>query len=73
MRPDLTRLADELRETCIDTFLTAYEDAGISGLCAEGRVEYAVGALRQLDVERILRTHLSVDKDEVPPAVQPER
>jgi hypothetical protein len=36
--------------------LTAYEDAGLSGLCAEGRWEYTIGVLRQLDLEPLLRS-----------------
>jgi hypothetical protein len=66
MRTDLTRLADELRAACVRTVLSAYEDAGISGLCAEGRIEYAVDALRQVDLERILRAHLFEDMGEPP-------
>ena len=41
------------------TMLHAYEDAGMSGLCAEGRFELALDALREMDLrsvtERALR------------------
>ncbi|MGZ3722336.1 MAG: acetyltransferase [Bdellovibrionales bacterium] len=33
---------------------TAYEDAGISGLCDEGRFEAALGALNSAAIEKIL-------------------
>jgi hypothetical protein len=36
---DLKDLAKRIRETCIEAALQAYEDAGIQGLCAEGRWE----------------------------------
>jgi hypothetical protein len=32
----------------------AYEDAGVQGLCAEGRWEAAVSAMRSLDLAPIL-------------------
>lgn len=72
MPTDLSQLASELRAACVETLLSAYEDAGISGLCAEGRIEYAADALRGLDVERILRAHLSEEEDELPASVRRE-
>jgi hypothetical protein len=47
-------LAERVRAACVRAALDAYEDAGVSGLCAEGRWEYAVGRLRQLDLEPLL-------------------
>lgn len=46
-------LMDAVRRACIEAALAAYEDAGISGLCAEGRWEAAVGAIQSLDLERV--------------------
>jgi hypothetical protein len=43
-------LAETLRAACLDAALRAYEDAGIRGLCAEGRWEAAVAAIRHLDL-----------------------
>lgn len=43
-------LADQVREACIQEAIRAYEDAGISGLCHEGRFEAAVSAMRMLDL-----------------------
>jgi hypothetical protein len=48
-------LAKRIREAYLDAILHAYEDAGIQGLCAEGRWELAVGALRTLDLTPLLR------------------
>ena len=48
------QLAERVRAACVHAVLTAYEDAGLSGLCAEGRWEYTVGVLRQLDLEPLL-------------------
>ena len=50
------RLAEAVRAVCIKAALEAYEDGGILGLCAEGRWEYAISAMRQLDVAAVLRT-----------------
>lgn len=48
-------LAKHIREACLEAIIQAYEDAGIQGLCAEGRWEMAVGALRTLDLTPLLR------------------
>ena len=47
---DLEDLAKRVRDACLEAVLEAYEDAGVQGLCAEGRWEVSVGALRTLDV-----------------------
>jgi hypothetical protein len=52
---ELEHLAKRIRETCVEAALQAYEDAGIQGLCAEGRWEAAVGALKTVDLAPLLR------------------
>jgi hypothetical protein len=47
-------LARAVQQACIDAALAAYEEAGISGLCQEGRWEVAVGAMRSLDIDALL-------------------
>ena len=39
-------LAETVRAACLDAAMRAYEDAGIRGLCAEGRWEAALAAMR---------------------------
>ena len=63
---DCRRLAERVRAACVRAALDAYEDAGVSGLCAEGRWEYAIGRLRQLDLELLLSAT-------VPDGVEPEQ
>ena len=53
MMDEQQRLAEAVKQECIDTALRAYEQAGISGLCAEGRWELAIDAVRNLDVKRL--------------------
>ena len=48
-------LARRIREKCIEAALQAYEDAGMQGLCEEGRWEAAVSALRTVDLAPLLR------------------
>jgi glutamate formiminotransferase/formiminotetrahydrofolate cyclodeaminase len=43
---------EAVRRTLVEAALAAYEDAGVSGLCAEGRWEAAVSALRGADLGR---------------------
>ncbi len=52
---DLEDLAKRIREVCLDAVVQAYEDAGIQGLCAEGRWEAAVDALRTVNLAPLLR------------------
>jgi hypothetical protein len=50
---DERRLAEAIRAACIEAALAAYDEGGVLGLCAEGRWEYAISALRQLDVAAV--------------------
>lgn len=49
------QLAEAIRTVCIRAAVTAYEDAGIRGLCEAGRWEAAVGALESLDLRKLIR------------------
>lgn len=48
-------IAEKIRAACIEAAQAAYEEAGIRGLCHEGRWEYAVQAMRTLSLEPVLR------------------
>jgi hypothetical protein len=52
---DAEDLAKRIRNACLEAVLQAYEDAGMQGLCAEGRWEAAVSALQALDLAPLLR------------------
>ena len=52
--PNELQLAELVRDACMRAALDAYESAGISGLCAEGRWEIAVQAIRILDLKGLL-------------------
>ena len=52
--PSEFQLAEVVRKACMRAALEAYESAGISGLCAEGRWELAVQAIRILDLEPLI-------------------
>ena len=49
-------IAQAVRDACLKATLQAYEDAGLSGLCHEGRWECAVDAIRTLDLQALVRT-----------------
>ncbi len=53
MRPD--DIARRIRDACLQAARQAHEDAGVQGLCAEGRWEAAMSALEVVDVQAILR------------------
>lgn len=52
--PRELQLAEIVRAACMRAALEAYESAGISGLCAEGRWELAVQAIRILNLEQLV-------------------
>jgi hypothetical protein len=43
-------VVEAVRAACLEAALLAYEDAGIRGLCAEGRWEAALAAIRHVDL-----------------------
>jgi hypothetical protein len=47
-------LAELIRDACVRCAVEAYEDAGLQGLCAEGRWERAIDAIRSLDLQDLL-------------------
>ena len=47
-------VAEALRAACLNAARLAYEDAGIRGLCADGRWEAALTAIRQLDLSGVV-------------------
>jgi hypothetical protein len=51
---DLRERFESVRTACIAAALQAWEDAGIQGLCAEGRWEAAISAIRSLDLTAII-------------------
>jgi hypothetical protein len=56
--------AEAVRQACIAAALQAYEDAGVSGLCHEGRWEYAVDAMRGLPLRPLVQALLLATEDE---------
>ncbi len=52
---DAKQFAEAVRNACLQAAVAAYENAGLDGLCQEGRWEAAVGALQSLDVQKLVR------------------
>jgi hypothetical protein len=64
-RDELRALAEAVRQACVDAALEGHEQAGLAGLCGEGRWELAVDAMRTLDLAAV------VDRAALPPAPAP--
>ena len=47
----MSEVAERIRNALLEAALRAHEDAGIQGLCAEGRWEAALDAMRSVDLE----------------------
>lgn len=52
--PEALQIAETVRNACLQAALNAFEDAGISGLCLEGRWEIALQAIRTLELEPLI-------------------
>ncbi|MEO8196121.1 MAG: acetyltransferase [Thermoanaerobaculia bacterium] len=50
----MKELEQRIRQAFVEAALLAYDDAGVQGLCAEGRWEAAVGALRSVELAHLL-------------------
>jgi hypothetical protein len=48
-------VAAAVRRACAEAAEGAYDDAGIRGLCAGGRWEVALEAIRRVDLEAVIR------------------
>ncbi|MGI9174694.1 MAG: acetyltransferase [Rhodothermales bacterium] len=59
LSPADVRLAKAVRAACVRAALEAFEDASIQGLCCTGAWECAVGAVRALDLEAVIRAQQS--------------
>jgi hypothetical protein len=51
---DPERLAERIRARLLAAAEAAFEDAGIQGLCMEGRLEAAMSAMKTLDLSELL-------------------
>jgi hypothetical protein len=49
-----SNVIEAVRAACLEAAVGAYEDAGIQGLCADGRWEAALAAIRQVDLSRVV-------------------
>ena len=58
------QMAEAVRQACIAAALQAYDDAGVSGLCDEGRWEYAVDAMRGLPLRQLIEALLRAAEHE---------
>jgi hypothetical protein len=56
----LRALAERVRAACLAAAEAAYEDAGLQGLCADGRWECARQAISGVDLEREIAHSLAV-------------
>lgn len=52
---DRRELAERVRQGCLAAAREAYQDARVSGLCEEGAIEAALGAIEMVDVETLLK------------------
>ena len=56
-------LAEQVRRACLEQAMAAYEEGGLSGLCAEGRWELAMDALRSMRLESVVDEWLHGDRE----------
>jgi hypothetical protein len=49
------RLAEAVRDACVQAALAGYEQAAFDGLCHEGAWENAISAIQRLDLEAVIQ------------------
>ncbi len=54
----MKQIAEEVRNACITAMQEGFQDASMSGLCTDGAVEAAIGAVQLLNLEKIVRQAL---------------
>lgn len=47
-------IAQKVREACMSAAESGFRDAKMSGLCTDGAVEAAVGAMQSLDLRKVI-------------------
>ena len=57
------QMAEAVRQACLAAALQAYDETGVSGLCHEGRWEYAVDVMRALPLRPLIEALGRVPRD----------
>jgi hypothetical protein len=52
-KEDLQR-AEEVRKACIKAARDGFMEASLSGLCAEGAIETAIGSMQSINLEELI-------------------
>jgi hypothetical protein len=52
---EVQKLAQRVRDACLRAAVDAHQDAGLAGLCEEGRWEAAIDAIRSLKLDPVVR------------------
>lgn len=60
---ELFEFAQAIQKACIEAAGEGFEEAGISGLCREGAIEFAQDSIRSVSIEHILDTFLTNHPD----------
>lgn len=53
-REEKIKLAQKVKEACVQAAREGFEDASMRGLCNEGAVEAAIGHIQSLKMEQII-------------------
>lgn len=64
-------LLEGARQACLEAAMSAYEDGGIRGLCGDGRWEYALAAMRAVDLASVPASLRPRPDDDEAPGVSP--
>ena len=48
------KLAEQVKQACLQAAREGFEDASMRGLCSEGAIEAAIGAIQSLKLEKLV-------------------
>lgn len=51
----LIKLAEKVRKACLKAAREGFQEASMSGLCRDGAIETALGAIQSIDLQVIMK------------------
>lgn len=57
-------LAESIRKACLEAAAEGFKEASMAGICLEGSIDYAIDAIRRVDLKEIVERYKFSTNDE---------
>ncbi|HEX6982948.1 MAG TPA: acetyltransferase [Balneolaceae bacterium] len=61
-KPTQIEIAEKVQKASIEAAREGFKEASLSGLCGEGAMEAAIGAIQSLDLKRLVEKNSSKEE-----------